>query len=484
MCVGPDSGWNPIDELPLPYDSVVIDKPVDHIDSNSHNSSDWPSISVKNDQSMKPSISDSESNLQPKNLIICKTKENIEKLTCDSVNGSGCEMKIEQNEFFDNVIDSYKRVNNDNMSVTTIQPICDKESTKNNIASQYSPIIELELNNMELIESNEVVQSDSILNPENPSSKEILVTSILESIKINELTEQTICVQNETLENIENNVNDTDTKIISSNNVYKNVGSNISINSNNNIIKDVEEKYTDFCDFKNTVPSSLNVSLPNRTSQEINPIKIYSEVIVKNLQHVDQVSDTQFKNGFCDISSNTLNSNKGEVEKCIDSINLNCSTFQNKKNDENNMEDDLDSEFNDFCDFHVFSTTANEKQLTPVENIDDFCDFETNTQVFGSKLELKQFNSEEVKFLNNNDNVKDNLKLKSDSKSDKNNCKDDDVDDSNFCDFESGYSMSGILTSHQFLDPKQKDKQVCSELQIKFDYKQFCEDSFQGDYVS
>lgn len=473
LCVGPDGGWNPIDELPLPYDSTVIDKTVDPIKSNSNiNSSDWSLNNVKNDQFMKPSISESELSLHPKNLSIWKDKENIvpkvniEKITfnCDSVDASDCKTEIKGNESFDNVIDSYKKVVDDNTSICTKQHICDKENTDNNIVSQYSPSTELQLNNMELVESNDVFQSNSVLSPE---SGEILVNSHLEPVDIKESTYLTICVQNELLENFNNNVKDIDTKVNSSNSMYEIFDTNISINTNNNILKKDQEEYTDFCDFETAVPNSINVPLSNRTPLENDSYKKDGENVVEKTQLVDlpltsdQVIVTQFKN---------------VADKRTDSINVNCSAIQNGKNDEINIDNNLDSEFNDFCDFHTFSTSFNERRHTPVENNDDFCDFETSISVSGDTLELKQSNSEGITLFNRNDD-EDNLKLKFNSK---NNCEDDaDVDD-NFCDFESGYST----TSHQFLDTKHKNKVLFSEPQIQFDYKQFCKDAFQGDFVS
>jgi len=486
MHKGPDGGWNPIDELSLPYDSDVVHEPAVCIEANTNDSFlKQPSSIAKNDVSMKSSFSEQELNLHQNNLSIWKDKkdvpwENIKKLTtndsCDNINEIDCNTEIKHNESSENIIHNNRKIINDeindDLSLTSEQFISDIAKVKNNVIPQHSPNLVLELNNSEVYENNEIYQRETNVNFEKSTNQDTLVNSQLECVDIEESSNQTNCVQNVLLEDLKNDVSDTDTP----NGMYAKLVDNPVNNNNNNntMIKNDQEEYTDFCDFKTDLPHSLNEPLPNRTSQECHDIE--------NPQIVDQhdfekLTLTQINDEHYKVLTNISILDENKIEQNVESINPNCSTFQYN---EINVEHNSDSEFDEFSDFHVFSnSTTKNKSICDSNDNDDFCKYETRTHEFNDTVEFKHSDVEQVKFVTSNYN--DSMLKSENQNSIINN---DDDDDDNFCDFESGYSTSSLHTSDQAIDLKQSYALLDSESHVQLDYKQFCKDAFQGDYVS
>lgn len=400
---------------------------------------------------------------------------NCEKLTfnhnCDHVNGPNCKTEIKHNVSSENVIHSNKKVADDSCIIAE-QHTCDIENEKN-VASHYLPNLELHFNDLDQVKSNEVIQPNIVVS-EKLSSKESMVNSHLEpTIDVKKSSYQTNCVQNAPLENFKNDLSENDPKVISSNSTYEVFDNNFSINNNNNIKTDQEE-YTDFYDFETSTSNSLNVVLPNRTIKE-NFNSENSDIVENELIDQHHISDyrvpiSQFPNENSEIVPNTLVEKK--VEQSANLTNLSCSTFQNGQNNEISYENS-DSEFNEFCDFHAFPTST-------IEN--DFCDFKTSPSAFEGIIESRHSNSEQVKYVPNNFKERNHLTMKSDNQNSSN--IEDVNDDDNFCDFESGYSESNFQISHQILNSKKTDEVLDSDLHIQIDYKQFCSDIFEGNYVS
>ncbi|XP_025198416.1 aftiphilin isoform X2 [Melanaphis sacchari] len=478
--LSPDGGWNPIDELSLPYDGDVIREPDACIVPKSNDSlSKWPSSNSKNDLSKESSLSEEQPSLHQNKLSIWKDKkniswENIKKLTTDdldNVNEIDCNTEIKHNESSENIIDNNKKVIDDDLSVTSDQYICDMENVKSNIIPQNLTNLDLQLNKSEVYKNNEIFQPITNVSFEKSIDQETLVNGCLECVDIEESSNQTNCVQNVLLENLKNDVSDTDTP----NDMYAILVDNLSVNNNNNIIiKNDQEEYTDFCDFETNLPHTLNVPLPNRTSQENHEIIEDSQTVDQH--YIDKLPLTQFNDEHCKILKNTETLVENEIEQNVESISANCSTFQNN---EINVEHNSGSEFDEFSDFHVFSNFTDKKLICDKnDDDDDFCNYETCIPNFNdTTVEFKHSNVEQVQCLTSNVN-------NSISKSDKqNNLINNDVDDDNFCDFESGYTTSLCHhTSDQVKDSKQNYAILNSELHVQLDYKQFCKDAFQGDY--
>lgn len=478
MLKGPDGGWNPIDELSLPYDGDVVKGPVGCIEPNTNESlSKWSSNIAKNDLPVESSVSEQEPSLL-QNIWQDKKNnvpwENIKKLTssdtCDNVYEIDYNSKITHNESSEVLIDCNRKIIDVDLSVTSEQCICDIANVKNNIIPQYLPNVVLQVNNSEIYENSKTLHPEPDVNFEKSSDHDTLVNGNLECVVIKELSNQTNCVQNVLLKNLKNDASDTDRP---PNGLYEILVDDLSMNNNNNIIiKNDQEEYTDFCDFETNLPCSLNVPLPNRTSQEHyemieEPQTVDQHCIDKlPLTELNHEQSTQLK----DIEKLVEN----KIEQNIEPINSNCSIFQNN---ENNVEHNSDSEFDEFSDFHVFSTSTTRKKSISVTNDDDddFCKFETCIPDFNDSVEFKHSNVEQKKCITSNDN--DSI-LKSDNQNSVIN------NDDNFCDFESGNTTPGLHLSDQVLDLKQNDAMLNTESQVKIDYKQFCNDAFNGDYVS
>ncbi|XP_015363549.1 PREDICTED: putative uncharacterized protein DDB_G0282133 isoform X2 [Diuraphis noxia] len=482
--LSPDGGWNPIDELSLPYDGDVVHKPAVCIETNTNDSlSKQPSSIAKNDLSMVSPLSEQGSSIHQNDLSIWKDEidvswESIKKLTtndsCDIVSEIDCNTEIKQDESSENIIHNNREIINDephdDLSLTSEQFISDIVKVKINIP-QYLPNLVLELNNSEVYEDNKVYQPETNANFEKSTDQNTLVNSQLERVDMEESSNQINCVQNVRLEDLKNDISDTDTGI------YAMLVDNLSVNNNNNnnnMIKNDLEEYTEFCDFETDLPHSLNVPLPNRTSQE------YRDTIEKP-QTVDQhdfeeSTVTQFNDKHNEVLKNISILVENEIEQSVESINPNCSTFQYN---EINVEHNSESEFGEFSDFHVFSNSTSKKKSLCDINDDDFCKYETFKQELNKTEEFKHSNVEQVNFITSNDN---NSMLKSENRNSLIN-NDDDDDDDNFCDFESGFPTSGLHTiSDQAIDLKPNYAILDSESHVQLDYKQFCKDAFQGDY--
>jgi len=400
--LGPDGDWNTIDELSLPYDGDVVDKP-DCIGSSTNDcSSNWPSSITNNDQLLESS--EQKLSSHQNNLSIWKDKENIieniEKLTsnhdCSNINEK---TELGHNKSVENVVNNIKLIDNIS-SLTTEQHVRDEKHVKYDIISQCSTSLEHQLNNSEVVEHNETVQTGTNVDLEKLCPSETLVNGHLECIDSKELSNKMNFVQNVLLLN---NISDINTKV-NSNNGLSEMFSNHN-NNNNNKIKNVQEEVRE-----NANPNSA--CLPNEALLE------HSEIVEK-YQHVEQFPDqipvTQINCDHCELSQNISIPEEENVENNVKSINFNCSALQNQQTIEINFENNSDSEFDKFSDFHTFSTTEN-KPIS-VKNDDEFCDFE-----------------------------------------------------------------SGFNENHS-VDIKQNELLI-SESHVQFDYKQFCMDTFQGDYVS
>lgn len=470
--IGPDGGWNPIDELSLPYDGNAIDEPIVGIKSNT-GPSNWSSDIVKTDQSVKSTLPEQEPNVHQDNPSIWKDKENIvpqeniKKLSyshsCDSVNEIDCKPEIKYNVSSENVIDSNKKVNDGDLCEIIEQHTCDVNKKKICSTLQHLPNLELQINIQEVVENNESKQPDIVIS-EKLSHQESLVNGHSENVNIKELSNQSNSVQNILLDNLIIDTSDNDTKVNSSNGVFEICSNDLSIkNKNNNtiIMKVDQEEYTDFYDFENSSSNFINVPLPNRTPKEITENRPYFE---------EKVINKQFNDKQDDVSHDISIFNK-EIEQHFESINTK-STLKNIENNIINSDQNLDSEFDEFSDFHTFSISTTEKNPISMINNDDFCDFKTNAPSFKNTI------SENSKFLTSNDN--NDLIFKSDNLNIVNH--NNNIDD-NFCDFESGYSGSDFNTSGQVLDAKQNNVPE-SEFLMQLNYKEFCRDAFQGNYVS
>lgn len=402
---GPDSVWNPIDELTLPYDYDVIEKRAGFVET-SDSLSNWPPDITKNDECMKSSLSEQKSSLYQGNLSLKVNEgENNNKITSNHSceNESDCDIKNYIST--KNMVDS----NNEkfNSSVIMEQQSSDVENLNvNKKTSQYLSNVELQLNNADVVENNM-----------SESHQETLDHPHLKSINDKEKSDY---VQNI----LPVNICKVDAKTSLPNDICETFNNNKTINNNNNpIIKNDIEEYTDFCEFEGVVPNFLNMPLPNRTSKE------HIDNIDDNqtIYHVEQFSDKHYT--ISENISSIARQNENE-----DSINLNYSTIEDQQHSDANSENNFDSEFDDFCDFHTFSKSTAENS--------DFCHLESNT--FHKTMELEHSYNEQVK--------NDNLALKSDN-----------------------FNNTSSLNPSIILN---------SETCIKIDYKQFCKDAFQGDYVS
>lgn len=485
MHLGPDGGWNPLDELILPYDRDLVEKPVDNIESISNDSlSNKPAGITKHEQSSESSLSEQEPSSHHINVSIWKDKntvpwEDIKKSTsnnsCDSVNELECKTEIKHNNISsENVIDSNKKLINNDLSVITEQHICDIENVKHNTTSQNLPNLELQLNNLKLVEYNGIDHTETNVNLKKPSLHESLVNGHLECLDTKEVSSQTKCIDNVPLEDMASMVSDNSSKVDSPNNMHgKMFNNDLSVNNNNNIIKNDVGECIGVCDFESTMPIYVNESLPNRTSQEQNEI---IEKYSPESKHIsDQISVSQTNYGHNELSQNIFIPIERKTEQNVDLNNLDCSIFQNQQNNDIHFEDNIDTEFDDFCDFHAFSTSTIENN--PI-SVDNFSDFKTSTSTFNDTIELKNLNIEqENQVVTKYD---DDLTFKLDNKNNtikKNNSTDDnDI----FCDFES----SDVSENQTVFDDKKSDLVLDSDFQDKLDYKQFCKDAFQGDYVS
>jgi len=120
---------------------------------------------------------------------------------------------------------------------------------------------------------------------------------------------------------------------------------------------------------------------------------------------------------------------------------------------------------------------------SPYSN-DDFSDFKTSLPDNSKTLEFKHSEIDHVQTIITHD-INDSLTSKYDNQGNihKNDVNIDNNDD-NFCDFESGFTKSNFHVNNKIVNPKQNNEILNSESQVQFNYKEFCKDVFQGNYVS
>lgn len=362
--LGPDGGWNTIDELSLPYDGDV-DKQ-DCIESSTNDSSsNWQSSITNNEQLFQ--LSEQDPSLHQNNSSIWdeteRIKENIKKLT--SKHNCDINELIGKSEIGKNI--SFERVDNNNKEIENVLPlneqqIHDERHVQLNINSQYSTKLEPRLDNLESVEHNKIVQIEDNVNLEKLGQSETLVNNHLECVDIEESTNPVNFVPNVLLNNKKINENDIKSKGNSINDLSKMVNNDLSIN-NNNTIKNIEEV--------KEITLFNSVHLPNMTLIEYNKINENHE---HNEQFPNQISNSSINYEHSEISQNISISEEQE-EKNVESINRNCSTLQHQQINKINLEDNSGSDFDKFSDFHTFSTIEN-KPISLI-NDDEFCDFES-----------------------------------------------------------------------------------------------------------
>lgn len=427
---GPESAWNPIEELPLPLD-VDNNKSTYLIESSFNSNS---SSSTKNDQSLESSLSEPNPSLPQNDVSIWKNEQNIltsenikkEMLTNDNELDNQTEVKL--NVSSENIIGCNNTII-DVLSETILNNIeqhtCIIE--KNNITSQY-------LSNLEY---------DSEID-KYCTEKSSYKNSDFKHEDVKEISSQTINEQNNLVSND------------SSMNLSK-VLDDLSVSNIDNMVAEngQEDDFSGFCDFNYVMPKSLSVLSPVKTFQlhnEISSELVEHRILAKTgdlLDHSDPIDK--------------------KLEKNIDSFSPVSSTIQNQHINCNNFDHELDTEFNEFCDFHEFAASENE----PTCVMNDVCDIKNNAKE-SVDTKCKHSNVDQVK----NVNTDNNSTLESDNQN--NICVD--KDDENFCDFESGYTTCDN-NGQQTPNFKQNDV-LDSTFLVQNDYKKFCIDAFQEYHVS
>lgn len=426
---------------------------------------------MKNDQPLESSIVEPESSLQKDNLSIWEDKDSVNKSmpngSFDNIDEPDHKTEIKSNLFSENTTESNNKTTDDSIQIlNNIEQHID--NTKNNVTQQYLPNLELKPNNLEIIKNDANNYSETVIGTVKSPDKDTMVNGNLEPEDIKQLPDKTVNVLSENSKNDENNI-DANIDLFSC--TYKNFSEDLPINNNYNnnniIIKNNEEDDSfSFGDFKTAMPSS--VPSLNRTFQS-------HDEITNNQSVEEHTSIKQFNFELDEASQNIFTPVNQNCEQNTELINPICSIIQNKPNHDTHIDPNLDSEFDDFCDFHTFSNSANEKEPTCVKN--DFCDFETSTPDLNNSIEFKQSNIEQDKITTTNDN----LSFKSNNQSSTDN------DDDNFCDFESGYSFGAASSFHeqdQGLDPKPNNVTLDSEFNVPLDHNSFCKDVFCEDDVS
>lgn len=458
----------------MPYDKDVVDKPISHAQSNTVTSSNWESSTTKSNQSLEISSTTQQPSIHQNDLSTLKDKENIvpwgtikgpnSSYSCDSENKLGHKIENKHDVSNENVVDSNRKIVDDNFTETVEQHTRDVENVNVSMTSLHClPNLKLQLNNSTIIVHDEIVKPETNCFQKQSPVKDALVSDHLEYVDIKKSSNQTSCV-----ENIKKDVNTIDSNADMFNGLHEVINDDAFLNSNNNntIINDQEND--GFCDFETALPNFQNVPLPNRTPQVL-------DEITTNIQPVEQSHALATQpNLECDKILRDVSALEDyKLEQNSNSTYSNCSTFQNHLDNDIYSENISDSEFDEFCDFHTFSTpiTGN----PPTVNQNYLLNTESNSPKKSDSIEVKHSNNEHVKSIVTTDI---NSTLKSDNQNDITN------DDDNFCDFESGFPTSAFRASDQISSVHQSDEVLDSKLQVNFDYKQFCNDIFQGDYVS
>lgn len=267
FALGPDSGWNPIDELL--YDNDVTEKPIEFVVTPTNDDLSNKHLDIANcDES-----SEQESNLSQNNLSILKEEENKKEITS---NDDTCE--INRNVFFEDVIDSNK--NKIELSL---------------IKEQHS----FNINNKNID-----------LNINNPNVQNYMSETCRENI--------TNFIQDQSSENINESYSFTDK--------YETLNSDKPINNNiSNDQNEINYQQTDFCEFKTVIPNSV-FPLPNRTSEGY--LEKTNNHINKNKQFNDINSENNLDSEFGEFSDfHSFNSVTENSDVC--QLSIESSAFQN-----------------------------------------------------------------------------------------------------------------------------------------------------------
>lgn len=339
FALGPDSGWNPIDELTFAYDNDLAENPIEFVEITTNDNLANKQLDIRNCDELP----EQKSNLYQNNLSTLKQEENNKEIT------SNDKCEFDHKVSCENMIDSNKK--KFNLSLTKEQHSLDIDNKKLDIKISNSNVVENYMSETHQENVTKYIQNKSENISENYSSKDI----------------------------------------------YGTLNSDKSLN-NNNIISDeqneINNQHTDFCEFKTVIPNSIILPLPNRTSEEYNE-KIKSHP------------------------------NKNEQ-------------FNDKLHYDINFENNLDSEFDEFSDFHSFNSVAEKS---------DVCQFSFESNAFQNNEEI-DFNIVQMNCVTDNKNHN----LKSDN-----------------------FNNVLMFKSNDILN---------SESSVQINYKNFCKDAFNGDYVS
>lgn len=387
------------------------------------------SSSTKNDQSPESSLSEPNPNLPQNDLSIWKNEQNI--LTSENI-----KKKMFTNG---NVLDNKTEASSENIVDCNNKIIDDLSETVLNNIEQHACVIEKKIITSQYLSNLEYDSGVDKHCTETSSCK----NSDFKHEDVKEISSQTI--------NEQNNLSSSD----SSMNLSKVLVNDLPVNNDDNTVAEngQEDDFSGFCDFEYVESKSLNVLSPIKTFQLHN--KISSELV----EHCTKTGDLSLDHS-APIDE--------KLEKNIDSFNPVSSVIQNQHLNGDNFDHELDTEFNEFCDFHKFA--ANENEPTCV--INDVCDIKNNTKEL-TDTKFKHSNFDQVK----NVTTDDNSTLESDNQ---NNI---DKDDENFCDFESGYTTFDN-NGQQIPNCKQNDVILDSKSLVQHDYKKLCIDAFQEYHVS
>lgn len=428
---GPESEWNPIDKLP--FDADIVHKPTDFIGSSFNSNSP---CTLKNDQSLESSISERNPSSPQNDASIWQNEqnilmsENIGKKTGSSqgCNGNESDNKTENkvNVSSENIKGCSKKIFDD-LSVTTLNNVeqltCVTE--KKSTTSQYLSYSE---HNLEVDK-----HSPQKLSIKNNDFKHEGVKELIAS--------QTINVQNK----LSNSGSSSDL-------------SKVLTDDNNTVVENgLDDEFSGFCDFEYAVSKSLNAPSPIKTFQLHSEIEFVSSESTEPCTLAKTVESTQ---DGCHLMDKQL-------EKSIDTVNSITSTIQNQPTNVSNFEHELDSEFNEFCDFHRFYVNENE----PICVSNYVGEIQSNTL---ESTETKHSNVDQVISVTTDNNSL----FESDTQNNIDN------DDDNFCEFESGYTTYCDNNGQQTPVFKQNDIMLDSKSLAQNDYKTFCVDVFQEYHVS
>ncbi|XP_050437977.1 uncharacterized protein LOC126844137 isoform X2 [Adelges cooleyi] len=427
-----NSRWIP----ELPFDEEPIEKVVGHNEINEDNMISELSLNVIDKDFIEKSSAEIESSFNQTTINTWKDEETISSNNnFDKVNGFICDQESDQ-----------KTLSNRNRTILKSEELViqsyNLENVNNNIVSQCLSSVE---NNKE-DNVNHQLEPMSIEFP----NKKLLVNGHLEYTETNKSASRINCVENVVSECMEDNIYNTKSKIDIVNGLQNITNELSGIN-----ISDQQSNYTEFCSIETSPTNCVNISLPNRTPENIVEKVSDDSTNTKTNVHVDYVPETQFTE--LDENNPTLiENNKHEHVKSI--CTNYCSSLQNQ-DEVNKIEHDLDAEFDEFCDFHAFPTSAPVANPTSTANKtdDDFCDFESSMPMFNNYSEHTKPSGK----INAQPSVLN-----------------QDIENDNFCDFEPGSSVA------EFLEKKELDDSKLHMIpSTTLDYKELCNNIFQEDYL-